>query len=143
MTEYVVGFALDSYGRVALIEKNRPAWQAGKLNGIGGHVEEGETFIEAMRREFWEETGVHVEDWTLFATMKFPGATISFYKSWITSEEMSSLKTTTDEEVCIIGMWNLNDYQMIPNLSWLIPLAAYTADEYEPIQVEAKLVEAF
>jgi hypothetical protein len=39
VVEYVVGFAFDTDGRVALIRKNRPEWQAGRLNGIGGHVE--------------------------------------------------------------------------------------------------------
>ena len=57
---YVVGFLLN-YDRtqVVLIRKNRPAWQAGHLNGVGGKIEMGETPIEAMTREFEEETGLH------------------------------------------------------------------------------------
>ena len=40
VTEYVVGFAFDKKREnVALIQKNRPPWQKGKLNGIGGHIE--------------------------------------------------------------------------------------------------------
>ena len=42
---------------VFLLRKNRPDWQAGKLNGIGGHIEEGEEPLNAMRREALEETG--------------------------------------------------------------------------------------
>ena len=39
MTEYVVGFMLSIDGEdVALIRKERPAWQKGRLNGIGGHI---------------------------------------------------------------------------------------------------------
>ena len=61
MQEYVVGFLFDEdarryhktgHGNVVLIEKNRPAWQAGRLNGVGGHIEIGETPDEAISREF-------------------------------------------------------------------------------------------
>lgn len=144
VTEFVVGFAMDDYGRVALIEKNRPAWQAGKLNGIGGHVEDfDESHLDAMRREFWEETGLFVNDWDLIVTMRFPGAVISFFRSWITPKEMESLKTMTDEEVryCSINSVILRE-DIIPNLSWLIPLAWYQADSYQPIDVIAKNPEA-
>jgi len=40
MTEYVLGFLMDNY-RVVLIEKQRPAWQKGLLNGVGGHINHG------------------------------------------------------------------------------------------------------
>jgi hypothetical protein len=51
MTKYVVGLAFDDEGRVALIEKNRPAWQRGLLNGIGGKIEGDEMPVETMIRE--------------------------------------------------------------------------------------------
>ena len=39
MQEYVCGllFSVDRT-RVLLIRKRRPAWQAGRLNGVGGKV---------------------------------------------------------------------------------------------------------
>lgn len=56
--EYVVGFMFnEANDRILLIFKNRPVWMAGKLNGIGGKIEPGETAHEAMEREFREETG--------------------------------------------------------------------------------------
>lgn len=56
--EYVLGFMFNlAESKVLLVWKNRPAWQAGKLNGVGGKIEEGETPIQAMNREFAEETG--------------------------------------------------------------------------------------
>ena len=55
---YVAGFLFSpDRSRVLLIRKNRPAWQAGKLNGLGGKIEPGETPPQAMRREFREEQG--------------------------------------------------------------------------------------
>ena len=56
--QYVTGFRVDlTTGRVLLIEKKRPAWHAGQLNGIGGSIEPGETPLQAVVREFKEETG--------------------------------------------------------------------------------------
>lgn len=57
---YVCGFAFTEDGRVLLIRKARPDWQAGLLNGIGGKVEKGETPTGAMMREFEEETDARV-----------------------------------------------------------------------------------
>ncbi len=54
---YVVGFVFSKdLSRVLLVLKNRPAWQNGKFNGIGGKIEADETAFEAMNREFVEET---------------------------------------------------------------------------------------
>ncbi len=41
-----------------MIRKNRPDWQAGKLNFPGGHIEEGEEPQIAAARELFEETGL-------------------------------------------------------------------------------------
>jgi hypothetical protein len=39
--EYVCGFMFaNDFTEVALIRKNKPEWQRGKLNGIGGKVEQ-------------------------------------------------------------------------------------------------------
>ncbi len=58
--------------RIALIRKTRPTWQAGRLNAIGGHAEEGETFNQAMLREATEELGDHGPHltWRRFATVE-------------------------------------------------------------------------
>jgi 8-oxo-dGTP diphosphatase len=40
---------------------NKRLW-AGKLNGIGGHIEVGETPLAGARREILEETGLEVVD---------------------------------------------------------------------------------
>lgn len=61
MKDYVLGFAFDKRGAVAMILKNRPDWQAGKWNGIGGHVEKGELPVVAMEREFFEETTMRIQ----------------------------------------------------------------------------------
>ena len=70
MTEYVAGFFTSPYGdQVALVRKEKPAWQKGRLNAIGGKIESGETPADAMRREFLEEAGLDVSDWKHFVTL--------------------------------------------------------------------------
>lgn len=51
-THYVAGFMFnEDRTRVALIEKQKPDWQRGKLNGIGGKIEDDESPVEAMTSE--------------------------------------------------------------------------------------------
>lgn len=45
-------------GCVLLVEKQKPEWQAGKLNLPGGHIEDGETPMQAANREVKEETNL-------------------------------------------------------------------------------------
>ena len=121
MTRYVVGFMFED-DRVALIRKTRPSWQVGRLNGIGGHVEDNEHPIYAMIREFKEETSVEttIEQWHWFATLSGDGFEVSFYS---TEGKLASLKTTTDEEVVILPIHEVTVNNAIPNLTWLIPLS--------------------
>lgn len=64
MNRFVLGFYITRSGAI-LICKTRPEWQRGKWNGIGGRIEEGETPLQAMVREFEEEAGFKTseEDW--------------------------------------------------------------------------------
>ena len=42
MSEYVVGFMLETLSdRVIVIRKQKPLWQSGLLNGVGGKIEAG------------------------------------------------------------------------------------------------------
>jgi ADP-ribose pyrophosphatase YjhB (NUDIX family) len=42
---------------VYLLRKDHPEWQDGKLNGVGGHLQAGENYADAMSRESKEESG--------------------------------------------------------------------------------------
>ncbi len=128
--QFVIGFLFRN-GEVALIEKKRPEWQRGKLNGIGGHIEQGETPLEAMKREFNEEAGELIDEWEYFCTMNYPEADIYCFRLF----GEYSVATKTDE---IISWYPINDIPntVIPNLHWLIPLARYDDDTL--IQVSVK-----
>lgn len=129
MTNYVAGFMFNIAKPgiaprecVALIEKQRPDWQKGKLNGIGGKIDSGESPADAMAREFLEETGVKVapERWRSFCELRFRGATIHFFAS---EGELSELRSMEDEHVTIVDVSTIWNRNTIPNLRWLIPMA--------------------
>ena len=51
-------------GEKVLLLKGSPQkrlW-ANRYNGVGGHIEKGEDYLTAARRELWEETGLKVND---------------------------------------------------------------------------------
>jgi 8-oxo-dGTP diphosphatase len=62
MNNFVLGFITDRK-RVLLIRKNRPDWQKGLYNGVGGLVLLDETPTDAMIREAKEETNLDITDW--------------------------------------------------------------------------------
>lgn len=125
MQEYVCGFAFDNNAaRVALIQKLRPQWQAGLWNGIGGHIEADESAGAAMLREFREETGVRVTQWRQFLWIEDECKhwRVKFYRAF--GVRLGDLCTTTDEKIWSHIIHNVPQLSVIPNLRWIIPLAA-------------------
>lgn len=123
--KYVVGFLFSADRRhVALIRKNKPAWQAGKLNGVGGKIEPGEAPYDAMVREFAEETGITVfnDRWKCFSILTGEGFEITFYVAF--SDEVYSVQTMEAEVVeVLVATTALASHTLIPNLKVMIPLA--------------------
>jgi 8-oxo-dGTP diphosphatase len=136
-TRYVAGFLFDPlFESVSLIRKNRPKWQAGLLNGIGGHIDGDETALAAMFREFKEETGYHETMWTLFARLKGPEFSVEFFAA---IGNPNLCKTVSDEPVEVICVHNLHIHQqrMVENVPWLIHLAIDVMRDGRPQFVEA------
>jgi 8-oxo-dGTP diphosphatase len=120
--QYVIGFLFHpDRGTVALINKNKPEWQAGKLNGIGGKLEERETPYLAMVREFEEEAGVEILDWKRFARMQGEEWEVTCFLAF--DARVRDIKSMTDEHVMVISVKLLHLFPHISNLDWLIPLA--------------------
>lgn len=118
---YVNGFLFSNAGgQVALIKKEKPDWQKGRLNGIGGKIEEGESPVEAMQREFKEETGADVVGWQKFATLFHSGHVVEFFVAY----RDVSLSSPTAEKVDWYDVNDISNLPVIGNLKWLIPLAA-------------------
>lgn len=124
MIEYVAGFLINkTSGHLALVIKNKPAWQAGKLNGIGGKIEAGETPHQAMVREFEEETGAHIEDWHEFCRLGTNDATIHFFVSFTNVWLLDLVRTVEAEQIVMRPLFDVSLTNAIPNLTWLIPMA--------------------
>lgn len=129
--EYVAGFAFSSgQSYVALVRKQKPEWQKGLLNGVGGKVEHDELPLEAMYREFKEECTLPVRRWEHFATVEGGGDQpwrVYFYWTHIVDDRFRPAtnygKEAEHVEVFPIKWLGGGKFSTIPNLAWLIPLA--------------------
>jgi 8-oxo-dGTP diphosphatase len=120
-TKYVLGFLFShNESRVVLIHKRRPDWQAGKFNGVGGHVEDGESPVQAMRRGFIEEAGLDVPRWRQFANLRGDGFIVFMFRA--SMQGVDEIRTVTDERVDNYHIAYLPS-NVLPNLRWLIPMA--------------------
>lgn len=118
---YVVGFMFNrTEDAVLLIRKTHPEWQAGKLNGVGGEIETGESAIEAMRREFVEEVGIEHTEWTQFCVLGDARQWQIHFLSAVGPIGKASAMTDEKPEIhCVTTL----PTDTIPNLHWLIPMA--------------------
>lgn len=130
-------FSLD-FSLVWMVRKNRPDFQAGKLNGIGGKVELREDPISAMVREFREETGAETraEEWLPFARIgHLPDWAVYFYAC---QSDRYDLETKTDETIVSIDTATISTRaDVLENMRWLIPLAMDRLKSGNPIITEA------
>lgn len=102
MKKYTLGVALTTDGFVALIQKTKPDWQAGHYNFVGGKIEEGESPLECIQREFWEETGVKLLDWKYVGKMERADDFVCYIYT-ITDSTVSEVETTTEETVVLMA----------------------------------------
>lgn len=124
MQHYTLGFIFDSsLKNVLLVHKKKPAWQKGKINGIGGGLRKNESMKSGIRRETLEESGLAIpaRNWIYVATMiDSPPATI-YVLTAVYNGDASEAKTVTDEKIQWFNITKLPD-TIISNLTWLIPL---------------------
>lgn len=59
----------DGAGNILVQDRKKADWPG--LCFPGGHVEPGESFVESVIREVWEETGLKIEDPILCGTKQF------------------------------------------------------------------------
>jgi 8-oxo-dGTP diphosphatase len=130
MTMYCLGFAFDKCTQVLLIRKIKPVWQAGKLNGVGGMIESGESPQQAMVREFREESDIltYESDWTPRGLMEgkvgIPGEAWQIYvfMAKLGMKFPVNPYSPTSETLVVKkvdSLWKCKD--LIFNLNWIIP----------------------
>lgn len=129
--QYTVGLMFDNKAKeVLLIKKNRPKFQAGKYNGVGGKLEKGETVRQCMVREFQEESGIHTSDdqWKHIITLEGGTWRVWFFMS--RDPNVYSYNNSTDEVLRLVPTSQLHNLPLMPQLYWMIPLALDTTVKF-------------
>lgn len=121
MKNTTLGFLFDDQGEyVLLIRKNRPEFQVGKYNGIGGLCGANESAFDCMIREFEEETSLKITDWEPLHTLKFDDAYVHCFYAF--SDVLYGAQSLTDEELIKFRVDRLPG-NLVKNVHDLIMLA--------------------
>lgn len=124
--EYTVGFIFtQNQEKVLLILKDRPTWQAGLWNGVGGKLEEHENLTECISREVKEETDIFIpkESWKTVGTIHGKNWRVTIFTAVVEKESEPIQKTTEKPQWHAIATLPHN---IVPNLSTIIPACIHT-----------------
>ena len=129
--EYVLGFAFNTKKtHIVLIEKDRPEWQKGKLNGVGGKIDpEDNSPRTAMVREFKEETGIITQenDWHNYSVMDcgndIMGGESRLHIFRYFGDDILNCKTQESEIIRVIPISMVYNFPLITKVNYMIPLA--------------------
>lgn len=130
---YVAGFRVDKNEKhVLLMEKNRPIWQCGKLNGIGGHIE-NELPEQAMVREFFEEAGIQTKesDWELCVIVEVKGYAVVYY--YISRGDLNFVNKTS-EAINVYDIYDLPDNTLF-DVRWLLLMCLDKCIIHKPVNI--------
>lgn len=122
MSNYVVSFADIDNGDVLLVLKDRPAWQAGRLNLVGGKIEDGETPMEAAVRELQEESGLIGDMDKLCGIVRGKEVMVYCCRVKVASTEINPRPGETEKVDWYKWEDVKNDPRLMPNLRVIIPL---------------------
>jgi 8-oxo-dGTP diphosphatase len=120
---------------ILLIRKNRPSFLRGLLNGIGGHVEPGETPLDAMRREFNEEAGLTIDGWMADSILNGPDFVVHFFHAWADRETFLRAQPMTDEPIVPVNLALLSEHKVVSNFPVLVSIALDRSGIAKPVQL--------
>ena len=130
--DYVLALLFTADAReVVLVRKIRPAWQAGRVNALGGKLHNGERLLDAARREVREEAGVDVVHWEEFLVWRDAQYRLRAVRAF--DDIARRARTGEDQEVFLANVGEL-PLNVIDNLRWIIPLAL-DRDVAVPVEV--------
>ena len=141
--ELTVLCLIENGDKILLQNRTKKDWQGYALPG--GHVEQGESFIDAVKREMKEETGLEIKNPKLVGVKQFPiengrylvllfkttewtGDVISSEEGvmeWIEYSRLSTVKTVNDIDklLKVMNTPELTEFQYIDNGDeWIVSI---------------------
>jgi 8-oxo-dGTP diphosphatase len=137
--------SIDSV-KILVVEKNKPEWQKGKYNLLGGKVEEGETPLQAAVRELKEESGLDPGEFDMpFFAGKLEGDDydIFCYKIGVEDDELKPQAGETEKVSWQYWDSLATDPKLIPNLKIVIPLMMMGVDGWVLTQTDTDYTVRF
>lgn len=137
MQEYTLGLVFNiDLSEILLITRGTHAFHTNKTNALGGKIIIGESPIECVRREIFEESGIKTsdKDWQFMGIIN--GNT---WKVWVFSAKIAQVEPVkaTDEGTL---SWT-NTHQLpentVRNLQWIIP---FCKDKWNDPEVQSFVV---
>lgn len=129
MEKFTLGFVFNSdSSKVLLIHKQKPDWQSGRINGIGGKIEAGESALDCIVRECQEECLLDIprKNWYRYALIEQAiGDVVVFAAKF--SKDMSGAKQNDYEMIEWFDTLHLPS-NALSNLQWLILMAKQILD---------------
>lgn len=107
--ELTVLCLLEDGGRLLLQNRAKKDWQGWALPG--GHVEPGESFVDAVIREMKEETGLTIRNPRLVGIKQFPIEDCRYVVLLFKAVEWSGTLTSSEE-----GEMKWVEYSQLPSL---------------------------
>ena len=102
--------------KVLVLDRKNPDWPG--ITFPGGHVEKGESFVDSVIREVFEETGLTIEDPVLCGTKQFQTKEDARYVVFFfnASKFSGKLKASDEGEVFWIERAALPNYSLAPDM---------------------------
>ena len=139
MKQYVLVQCERGYGiegqlgeEVLLVLKDKPLWQKGLLNLVGGKIEQGETPEQCAVREFKEETGLDAEYMTLMGKMVGEAEIIYCFRAIVLEPyvDINPREGETEQVAWHYFSEVIKDKRLIPNLRVIIPLMHFWSSDW-------------
>lgn len=122
MKKYTLAFIFNaSMDRVLLMHKSKPEWQAGRINGLGGKTEEGESSLDCIVREIMEEAGLKTDPtkWIMTGNLHAQSWSTDVF-TYIYEGDEDDAQSLEEQKVEWFDARNLPP-NVITNLNWLVP----------------------
>lgn len=139
MKKFTVGFVFTpGFEKVLLVHKEKPEWQKGLMNGVGGKYEPGESAEECVSREVEEESGLVIapELWRYVGKMKTETWCVDVLAS-VWDSDLAEARKCDYEEVEWVSTKDL-PHNVISNIPWLVSMCrdALENDLFEDFTVK-------